>query len=117
MSSAWSITRSVNPPRATFLDYPLGHTAGKPGDPDNQLSILRDVLRAFQDIDSPGEIRTLDYQWTAEDSWKDSVMRPKSASGEHEDDRIVRHDSPQYQSKNDEELVEAECTSCVFLQA
>ena len=40
MTSAWSITASVNPPRAAFVDYPLGHTTGQPHDRADQLRIV-----------------------------------------------------------------------------
>jgi len=47
LASALDITRAVNPPRAAFLDFPLGHTAGKPGDPELQRAILADALSSF----------------------------------------------------------------------
>ena len=40
MSSAYSITRSVNPPRAVYLDFPLGRTAGKANDKPLQRKII-----------------------------------------------------------------------------
>ena len=33
MTSAYDITQAVNPPRAVFVNYPLGHQTGKPDDP------------------------------------------------------------------------------------
>ncbi len=124
MSSALSITRAVNPPRAVYLDYPLGRTAGKPTNPDNQRQVMRDTLAAFAEIANPGDIVRLDYEWTADDSWKDRVMRPdpdKAASStkgssEHEDDRVERHDTPQYQTAADAEAADASCPTCVFLE-
>ncbi len=115
MSSAYSITAAVNPPRAVYLDYPLGHTAGKPNDHENQRSIMRDTLRAFEDIDSPGAIRTLEYEWSSDHSWKDSVMRPDK-SGASSDARVERYATPQYQDSDDETLVEEGCPTCVFLE-
>ena len=44
LTSALSITASVNPPRAVFVDYPLGHTAGKPDDVESQDAIVRAAL-------------------------------------------------------------------------
>jgi hypothetical protein len=127
MSSARSITAAVNPPRAVYLDYPLGHTAGKVNDPDNQLNIMKDTLAAFETIETPGTIVDLDYRWRSSDTWKDNVMRPKSANppdkekdtsaGEHDDDRVARFDTPQYQDPEDELLADTQCPSCVFLEA
>lgn len=119
MSSAFSITRSVNPPRAAYLDFPLGHTTGKPGDAEGQRQILRDALRVFASLATPGQIETLRYTWADDDAWKDRVMRPDPAGGStHDDDRIERYDTPQYQCDLDEQLAAAagECETCVFLE-
>jgi NAD(P)-dependent dehydrogenase (short-subunit alcohol dehydrogenase family) len=35
LTAAHSITASVNPPRAAFVDLPLGNTAGRPNDPED----------------------------------------------------------------------------------
>lgn len=121
MSSAWSITRAVNPPRALYLDYPLGHTTGRPDAPDEQLAIMRAALTAFESIQSPGEIQHLPYQWQTDHSWKDRVMRPRTGgtvrSDKHQDDRIGRHAEPQYQTEEDARLADENCPSCVFLNS
>ena len=123
MSSALSITQAVRPPRATYLDFPLGHTAGKPGDPALQRAILRDALDAFETLREPGSLRRLPYVWAKDDSWKDRVMRPDptdAASG-HVDDRVQRWDTPQYQCLSDLERAEQAlaadgCPTCVWLE-
>ena len=120
MSSAWSITAAVNPPRAVYLDFPLGHTAGKPHDAALQRRIMRDTLEALATIDAPGTIRRLPYRWAADDAWKDLVMRPADPGGPGGDDRIERHPDPQYQHEADRLAAEAAferdgCPSCVFL--
>ena len=119
MSSAYSITAAVRPPRAVYLDLPLGHTAGKPHDEALQRRILRETLDALITIDTPGTIRWLPYRWAEDDSWKDGVMRP-GAGGASEDNRIERHPDPQYQCEEDRIAAEAAferdgCPSCVFL--
>ncbi len=128
MTSALSITRAANPPRAAFLDYPLGHTTGKPHDPELQRAILVDALRAFETLAEPGSVEMLPYRWSeddaddADDSWKDRVMRPDpEAGGGHDDDRTERTAVPQYQTERDRELAEAAlasggCPTCVFLE-
>ena len=121
MSSALSITTAVSPPRAVYLDFPLGHTAGKPHDSELQRRILRDTLDALVSIDAPGTIHRLPYTWSDDDAWKDGVMRPRQ-SGSTRDDRIERHIDPQYQEEEDRVAAEAEfqrngCPSCVFLAA
>ena len=122
MSSALSITRSANPPRAVYLDFPLGHTAGKALETELNNAIMRDTLAAFEIIDTAGRVVELDYQWTEDDAWKDRVMRPSAKdkrSAEHADDRVERYATPQYQLDADREAFEARgnCPTCVFLDA
>jgi hypothetical protein len=124
MTSALSITRSVNPPRAAFVDYPLGHTTGKPHEPALQRGLLLDALAAFETLTQPGGVVMLPHRWSEDESWKDGVMRPDpGAAGDgtgHADDRIGRHDTPQYQTEEDRvraeaALAEGGCKTCVFL--
>lgn len=115
MSSARSITAAVAPPRAVFLDFPLGHTAGRRNDPANQMEIMRATLETFEAIDQPGTIVDLSHQWQPDDAWKDSVMRPRlDAANRHSDERVERHASPQYQSAEDARAADPDCPTCVF---
>lgn len=117
LSSAYSITRSVFPPRAVFLDFPLGHTAGKPGEPELNRDILAGALAAFETIDRAGTIVSLPYVWSDDDSWKDRALRPASADAPR-DERAARSDKPQYQSEDDEAAAAAvpHCDCCVRLE-
>ena len=120
MSSALSITQAVNPPRAVYLDYPLGHTSGKPLDEDNQLAVMRATLEAFAQLDTPGQAQHLPFEWAADHSWKDRVMRPTESQGgdkTNHDDRVARFDTPQYQDPRDADQADPQCPSCVFLTA
>jgi hypothetical protein len=109
MSCALDITNAVRPPRAAFLDYPLGHTTGKPGEPELQRRILLEALDAFASLSSPGTVKTLPFRWSEDESWKERAF----ALG---DDRLPRHDTPQYQCEADRRLAEqafaASCTMC-----
>jgi hypothetical protein len=123
MTSALSITRAVNPPRAAFVDFPLGHTTGKPHEPELQRSILVEALRAFEAIAEPGSVATLPFSWAENDAWKDLVMRPDPERGGASavDERTERTDAPQYQTEHDRERAEAAlarggCRGCVFLR-
>ena len=118
MSSARSITAAVNPPRAVFLDFPLGHTAGRAFDRAEQRRIMIDTLSALDGSVVPGRIRDLPYRWAEDDGWKDSVMRADT-SGRHSDDRTARDDSPQYQCEADRLAAEAQpdCPGCHFPSA
>jgi hypothetical protein len=71
MTSALDITQSVKAPRAVFVNFPLGHQTGRPNDPVIQRQIVRDAMRAFETISTPGEIVRLAYVWDPSDrSWE-----------------------------------------------
>ncbi len=73
MTSALDITQSVKPPRAVFVNFPLGHQTGPPGQPELQRRIVTDAMRAFAAIGSPGTIVELPYVWDPNDrSWEDT---------------------------------------------
>ena len=100
MTSALDITRSVNPPRAAFLDYPLGHTTGKPCEPVLQREILREALAAFTSLTTPGSVKMLPFQWDSKETWKETAQRGP-------DDRRPRYETPQYQTDADRRRAEA----------
>jgi hypothetical protein len=110
MSSALDITRAVNPPRAAFLDFPLGHTTGRAHDPELQSAILKEALEAFSSFSEPGSVKMLPFQWPEGSAWKETAMIGK------EDDRVSRYDTPQYQCEEDRIRAEANlgqgCTLC-----
>ena len=94
MTSALDITKAVSPPRAAFLDYPLGHTTGKPYEPELQREILVQALAGFTSLTTPGSIKILPFRWSENDDWKHTAM----TEGET---RIARYDTPQYQTEED----------------
>ena len=63
LTSARDITERVRPPRAAFLNFPLGNQTGRPNDPEGQRAILRDVLQLAESSNEPGEIRDLPFTW------------------------------------------------------
>lgn len=119
LTSARDITAAANPPRAVFLDYPLGHTSGRVDAPELNRQIVAAALDALH-ANEPGVIVDLPHVWADTDDWKDGVMRvTTSSTGEAstEDDRVARHDTPQYQSDADATAAEAshhgaECLVC-----
>lgn len=105
LSSARDITVAAHPPRAAFLDFPLGHTSGRPHDPEGNREIIRAALDVFNTARPPSTVVDLPFVWGDDDSWKDEVMRPRpTADGVEEmvDDRRPRFDTPQYQHPADE---------------
>ncbi|MCS5636401.1 MAG: hypothetical protein NZ990_07775 [Myxococcota bacterium] len=120
MTSALSITRSVSPPRAAFVDFPLGHTTGKKNQPEMQRNLLRAALEAFLELGRPGEIKSLGLRWSEDEGWRENPMaRSSSGPSDAEGDfRTPRRDIPQYQLPADQEEAEnnhrdGACGSCI----
>jgi Arc/MetJ-type ribon-helix-helix transcriptional regulator len=98
LGSALDIFRSGRPPRATFVDYPLGHSAGKPFDAGDQLEVVRAALRGLEEMRQPGEIRILAQRWDANDAWRQEAARDRGG-----DTRQPRDETPQFQHAADRE--------------
>ena len=94
--------QSGNPPRGAFTDFPLGHTAGPPDDPEQQYRIVRDSLRALDSISTPGDIRHLNVAWPGGDAWRIEAERDDSS-----DERSPRDTEPRYQTEQDRVLAAA----------
>ena len=104
ISTAKDITEAVRMPRAAFLDFPQGFTAGKP----NNMNLAKEILRSTLEILDTSEDETLvdlDFHWAENDEWKDSVFAVTS-DGQATDNRLTRSANPQYQ--NDQDSIEAE---------
>jgi len=100
MTSALDITKAVNPPRAAFLDFPLGHTTGKPNEPELQREILVQAFEGFTSMTTPGSVKILPFRWSTEDEWKPTAMMDG-------DTRTQRSETPQYQTEEDRLRAEA----------
>ncbi len=105
LTSALDIIEAGRPPRATFVDYPLGHTAGKPFDERDQLGILRATLRGFETLTTAGQIQTLPNAWGADD-WRQAASATVG-----EDTRQPRDETPQFQCPADREAALASAAS------
>lgn len=127
LTSAWSITAAVKPPRAAFVDYPLGHTSGRPDDPAGQRAIVAAALHTAVTATEPGRIVDLGLDW-GDQAWRDDPLRtgPRQeargdgqAAGGGGDARTARHDTPQYQHPDDRVAASARlgedvaCRACV----
>lgn len=66
ISSARTITELVRPPRSVFLNYPIGHQAGKPFDREGQAAIVGDALHLLETATVAGAIVDLPYEWGGE---------------------------------------------------
>jgi hypothetical protein len=62
LSAAWA-------PRVAFVNYPLGHQAGKPFQPEDQLRLVTAALGSLEAHTAPGQVNVLECEWgTAVDS-------------------------------------------------
>jgi hypothetical protein len=122
LTSALSITRSVGAPRGAFVDFPLGHTAGRPHDPALQRALMLEALSAFHELDAPGAIKRLPFRWSEDEGWREEDERAATAAGEGGgrtgDSRTPRAATPQYQSGADRDAAErlhrsGPCGCCV----
>ena len=68
------ITTSVSVPRAAAIEFPLGRSLGQPGDTSGQLAVLRATIAALENIDEPGGVVHLPFEW---------VEAPSADNGEH----------------------------------
>jgi D-proline reductase (dithiol) PrdB len=123
-TSARSITASANQPRAVFVDLPLGHTTGVPGDPSGQRQLLRDGLAAAHAMTEPGTIvdlpyRYVDDRWKADPlSWSRKRQNAGKAGTPAGDTRTTRSAEPRYQNDDDRAAAEAvgwdeQCQVCL----
>jgi hypothetical protein len=55
----------VPPPRAIFVDHPVGRTFGRPGDRARHEEILGAALAELPNFTLPRQILQLDCQWDA----------------------------------------------------
>jgi hypothetical protein len=101
MASALDIIEAGWPPRALFVDYPLGHTVGPPFDPDTQYRIVREGVQCLASITTPEEIRHLDVAWPEGDTWKEADSNPDDG-----DFRAPRDMERRYQTEEDRVLAE-----------
>lgn len=62
MSVGRDITGHVRPPRAVFVDYPMGNEIGRPGNLGEQRLIVRGAFEALRRMTEPGTIVDLDVR-------------------------------------------------------
>lgn len=66
-STLWEMTAAVKPPRACFLDFPLGCPAGKPHEWAQQHDILRHVFESAPAFEGRAwQIEPLPFRWSSD---------------------------------------------------
>jgi hypothetical protein len=56
MSVGRDITERVRPPRAVFVNFPMGNEVGRPGRVEEQRAIVRGAFAALGRMTAPGTI-------------------------------------------------------------
>ncbi len=63
IGTAHDIMSKVVPPRAAFVDHPVGRTFGPPRERSRHQAILHRALAELEKFTSGGEIRDLGCRW------------------------------------------------------
>jgi len=63
LSSIPEFTSSVGAPRVAAIQYPQGRPFGQPGDADGQRNVLRAALGVLEQLDRPGGVVDLPFEW------------------------------------------------------
>ena len=63
-STVWDITSAIKPPRACFLDFPIGCPAGKPHKSELQRQILKAALKQAPKFAGVWSMYELSFQWS-----------------------------------------------------
>ena len=66
VSTGRDLTALVRPPRILFVNFPMGNTFGRPGDPEMQTKILREALNLAVTATEPGILVDLPLEWDEE---------------------------------------------------
>lgn len=103
LTSAIDITERVRPPRAAFLNFPLGYPVGRPHEPDQQLAVLRAALHLAETATTPGEIVQLPFSWP-DAGWEDETIR-----GYQDEAHFVRDTRLRGEYAGDENWAMREC--------
>ena len=101
LGSALDILKAGRPPRARFVNYPLGFESGRFEDRQNQYDVVVEALRGFDEMTTPG-IEPMSFEW--QQGW-DRVNARERGKLDH---RSPRTTTPQYQTEEDRLMAEAE---------
>ena len=64
LSNIPDLTSAVSVPRLAAIEHPFGQIVGKPGDRDGQRAVLLAALEAVEEMQVPGSIEQLQFEWT-----------------------------------------------------
>lgn len=99
LGSALDILEAGKPPRAKFVNYPLGFESGRFEDRRNQSDVVAAALKGFEEMTAPG-IEPLPFKW--QPGWDMVRERERGKL----DLRSPRTTVPQYQTQEDRLMAE-----------
>jgi hypothetical protein len=75
IGTAYDIMSKVVPPRAAFVNHPVGRTFGAPHDRERNVAVLAKALAELAQVTQPGMIRDLGCDWTSDGSrsWEEEL--------------------------------------------
>lgn len=77
VSTGRDLTELVRPPRALFVNAPMGNPFGQPGEVERQREILLDALRLAEADVAPGTI--VDHRYDYGGDFRDRVEKTLAA--------------------------------------
>ncbi len=78
MTPYWS--ERIGVPRTVGVEFPYGHTLGRPGDRETQSTVIRAALALLEAAQAPGEVRELELEWPQEFSEAKKDWQPLEPS-------------------------------------
>ncbi len=72
------------PPRATFVNFPMGNAFGKAHDTATQTRVLRLVLETAENLEHPGTIVDLPLDWGEEFDFFESLKAARGQASNRE---------------------------------
>ncbi len=80
IGTAHDIMSKVTPPRAAFVDHPVGRTFGPPNDRQRNQTVLARALAEVPKFSYAGEIHDLGCRWSPDGSraWEDELRAEMS---------------------------------------
>jgi hypothetical protein len=75
IGTTYDIMSKVVPPRAAFVDHPVGRTFGPPDDRERNVAILAKALSELAQFTQAGMVRDLGCNWARDGSrsWEEEL--------------------------------------------
>ena len=82
MGAAKDIVEYCGVPRFVFSDFPLGNSAGRPGDPDSQSRTMELALKLLESAPGPRTTVQSELEWSHSKEWHLDYMNPYNLTTE-----------------------------------